>query len=75
MKESFSSDINYVWPDIKGEIIGLLIEPFYTKQVEAAKEDAALYKLLALVDVTRVGKVREIKLAVSELKKIILRES
>jgi hypothetical protein len=74
MKESFSSEINYVWPDIKGETIGLQIEPFYTKQVEAAKEDAVLYKLLALVDVTRVGKVREIKLAVNELKKIILRE-
>lgn len=74
MKKSFNSDINYVWPDVKGDVIGLQIEPFYVKQVEAAKEDDGLYKLLALVDVIRVGKVREIKLAISELKKIILRE-
>ena len=49
MKENFNSEINYVWPDIKGDVIGLLIEPFYSKQVEAVKEDTGLYKLLALV--------------------------
>jgi hypothetical protein len=74
MKKTFTSNTNYVWPDTTSQIIGMQIEPFYIKQVQAAKEDAGLYKLLALVDVTRVGKVREIKLAVSELEKIILCE-
>ena len=75
MKNTFISEINYVWPDMKGEVMGLLIEPFYPKQVEAVIEDQEYYKLLALVDVVRVGKVREIKHAINELRKNILNES
>lgn len=75
MKKSFRSEIKYVWPDISAVDIGCEIEPFYAKQVKAVLEDDTLYKLLALVDVVRVGKVREIKLALSELKKMILHES
>lgn len=75
MKKVFISEMNYVWPDNKGEAMGLMIEPFYKKQVEAAKEDQEYYKLLALVDVIRVGKVREIKYAASQLKQYILHES
>lgn len=75
MAKIFSSDIPIVWPDPKGEEIGLELLPFYPNQVEAARKDEDLYKLLALVDVIRVGKVREIKIAVNELKKIILDES
>ena len=74
MKKVFISEMNYVWPDNKGEAMGLMIEPFYKKQVEAVKEDQEYYRLLALVDVIRVGKVREIKYAVNELKKYILHE-
>ncbi|MDB5199247.1 MAG: hypothetical protein JWO92_1210 [Chitinophagaceae bacterium] len=74
MKKGFISDINYVWPDNNGMIMGLMIEPFYPKQVEAVKEDEIYYLLLALVDIIRVGKVREIKYAVNELKKRILNE-
>ena len=74
MKNFFISELNYVWPDNKGEAMGLTIEPFYKKQVEAVKEDKEYYRLLALVDVIRVGKVREIKYAVNELKKNILHE-
>lgn len=75
MKKLFISEMNYVWPDNKGEAMGLMIEPFYKKQVEAVKEDQEYYRLLAFVDVIRVGKVREIKYAVNELKKYILHES
>lgn len=74
MKKLFISEMNYVWPDNKGVVMGLMIEPFYKKQVEAVKEDQEYYRLLALVDVIRVGKVREIKYAVNELKKNILHE-
>lgn len=74
MKKNFISEMNYVWPDNKGKEMGLMIEPFYPKQVEAVIEDPEYYKLLALVDVIRVGKVREIKYAVDELKKDILHE-
>ncbi len=75
MKKTFMSEINYVWPDNKGEVMGLMIEPFYPKQVEGVKEDPKYYKLLSLVDVIRVGKVREVKHAIIELKKNILHES
>ena len=74
MKKQFISDIDYVWPDNKGKIVGLKIEPFYARQVEAIDGDETFYRLLCLVDVVRVGKVREIKYAVSELRKIILNE-
>ena len=72
MKKYFSSETNYVWADTEGKVLGLKIEPFYLKQVKAVKVDDTFYKLLALVDVIRVGKVREIKTAIVELRKIIL---
>ncbi len=75
MKDKFISELNYVWPDNKGGVMGLSVEPFYPKQIEAVKKNEQLYKLLALVDVLRVGKVREIAVAANELKKIILHES
>ena len=74
MKNSFISEVNYVWPDIKGEVMGLMIEPFYPKQVEAIKLDPVFYELLSLIDVIRVGKVREINFAVNALRKNILHE-
>jgi len=74
MKNSFISELDFVWPDNKGNMMGLTIEPFYKKQVEAVQEDELFYKLLSLVDVIRVGKVREIKYAISELRKNILHE-
>ena len=75
MAQSFSGNIPYVWPDINGEEIGLEILPFYEKQAPAARQDEVLYKILALVDVLRVGKLREIKVAIHELKNMILHES
>jgi len=72
MKQRIPSEMNYVWPDPNGTVLGLAIEPFYSKQPVAAKEDDQWYKLLALVDVTRVGKVREIKIAIEALKNYIL---
>lgn len=69
MKSKFISDIAYVWPDNNGTVLGLAIEPFYQKQTGAAKEDAEFYTLLALTDLIRVGKIREVKYAVAQLKK------
>ena len=74
MKKNFISDIDYVWPDNKGKIVGLKIEPFYPRQVEAVNEDETYHMLLSLVDVIRVGKAREVKYAVNELRKNILHE-
>lgn len=74
VKKIFISELHYVWPDSNGEVMGLMIEPFYKKQTEAIKEDKGYYKLLSLVDMIRVGKVREVKYAIKELSKEILNE-
>ncbi len=71
MQQHFSSELNYVWPDPRGEVRGLSIEPLYKEQVKAARQDEALYLMLALVDVVRVGKVREMEMAIRELKRIV----
>lgn len=71
IKKHVISDINFVWPDSKGELFGQLIEPFYPKQIHAAKVDDNFYKLMSLIDVIRVGKIRETKFALAELKKQI----
>jgi len=57
----------YVWADANGTAKGSAIEPLYRTVPEACRKDEQLYALLALVDVLRVGKTREIKIAVQEL--------
>jgi hypothetical protein len=74
MKSHFSSELGYVWPYVNGKARGLAIEPLYPDVPLAAMQDEALYKMLALTDVLRVGKAREIILAKKELKKIIEHE-
>lgn len=70
MQKYFDSENGYVWPEIRGKVRGLAIEPLYKDVVKAVKQDLNLYKMLALVDVVRVGKVREINIAISELQKL-----
>jgi len=71
-KSRFSSELDFIWPDEDGKIRGLAVEPLYKGTVKAVKLDEDLYKLLASVDIVRVGKTREIKLALEELRKMIL---
>ncbi|HZH66058.1 MAG TPA: hypothetical protein VEY10_14275 [Flavisolibacter sp.] len=68
----FPAEMQYAWPDEKGDIRGLMIEPLHPNVSKAAGKDELLYKLLASIDILRVGKVREIKMAMDELKKAIL---
>ena len=68
----FKSELNYVWPDENGHMRGLSIQPLYASVVKAVKQDELLYKLLASIDIIRVGKTRELNVALQELKKIIL---
>ena len=63
LQSHFPSDEMYVWPDAHSNERGMMIEPLYPGAVEAAKEDSIFYDLLALCDVFRVGKVREIRQA------------
>ncbi len=70
--EKFHPELKYVWPDASSYDRGLSIQPLYPTVVKAVKEDTTLYKLLAMIDVIRVGRVREMKFAIEELKKHIL---
>ena len=70
----FSSDEAYVWPDISGKKRGMFIEPLYPGAIAAAKEDAILYDLLAICDVFRVGRVREVKKAEELMKELFKAE-
>jgi hypothetical protein len=70
MEKLFKSEMKYVWPDPEGKVRGLSIEPLYKEQVDAAEKDALFYKMMALVDVMRVGRVREWKVAMNELNKV-----
>jgi hypothetical protein len=62
----------YVWPYYKGTKRGSSIIPLYDKIPRFIEQDPALYEYLALVDVLRIGKRREVTIAVEELDKRIL---
>lgn len=72
LKEKFVSSVFYVWPDPQSDFMGYQIDPLYSKQVEAVKGDSDLFLLLALTDVLRTGKVREVQFAKEELKRLLL---
>lgn len=62
----------YVWPSADGTVRGQAIEPLYPTVVQAVNSDPLLYELLAMVDAIRVGKAREVSLAVEELRKRLM---
>ena len=65
---SQSEDI-YVWPYAKGTKRGQAIEPLYKTIPEVAQRDKSFYALLVITDTLRVGRAREIKIAIEELEK------
>ena len=67
---SSGSDI-YVWPYAKGTLRGQAIEPLYKNLPKAVENDVLFYELLVIIDTIRVGRVREIVIAIKELRKRI----
>ncbi|MEA1876585.1 MAG: hypothetical protein U9N86_06940 [Bacteroidota bacterium] len=65
---SAGSDV-YVWSSAKGSHRGQAIEPLYKTLPQKALDDVLFYELLTIVDTIRVGRAREIKIAIDELKK------
>lgn len=72
MKTHFTSNQQYVWPDPASEERGLSVQPLYPGIIQAVKKDEKLYLILALVDVLRLGKTREKKIAIEELEKLLI---
>lgn len=67
---SNNNDI-YVWNYDFGDIRGQEIEPLYKTIPEVSINDKFFYELLCLVDVFRVGRVREINIAIKEIEKYL----
>jgi hypothetical protein len=57
-----------VWPDEEGEVRGYEFSPLYKSVPFAARRDAKLYELLALVDAIRGGSTEEREAATRELR-------
>ncbi|MBA2523869.1 MAG: hypothetical protein H0V25_11155 [Solirubrobacterales bacterium] len=56
-----------VWPDPRGSVRGIAMEPIHPKAPGAAQKDPLLGEMLALVDAVRLGGARQSDIAVSEL--------
>ena len=60
----------YVWPCGQGNKRGQSIEPLYKTLPQVIQNGNKLfYELLVIVDTIRIGRVREIKIAIKELEK------
>ncbi len=70
----FQAEFKYVWPYPAGKTRGLSIEPLYAAVPGVIERDEKLYLLLACIDIIRVGRLREVNLAIEILKKEILHE-
>jgi hypothetical protein len=68
---SLKDGLPLVWPDSKGTTRGETLLPIYPTVPEAARKDEALYEMLALLDVVRLGDHKYKKKAMELLAKRI----
>ncbi len=59
----------YVWPYANGNVRGQAIVPLYKTIPAIVQEDKLFYELLVIIDALRIGRTREIKIAIEELEK------
>ena len=64
-------DIPLVWKKQFGDISGEGIEPLYKNAALAASKDIKLYSLLALIDIMRTGRPRELNIAIKIINNIM----
>jgi hypothetical protein len=64
-----SDDLPPVWMWGEGDVKGVQIEPLHKSARLMKQKDPQFYELLALVDALRMGKRREVNLAIEELRK------
>jgi len=63
------SSENYVWKYYKGTRRGNSIVPLYDKIPKIVENQPELYEFLTIIDTLRIGKNREIEIAIEELDK------
>lgn len=59
----------YVWSYYLGTRRGYGVKPLYKSVPKIAAQNPALYELLVIADTLRIGKVREVEIAIEELDK------
>jgi len=70
IKEHITAGMDvYVWPYAKGSHRGQAIEPLYKTLPQIVQDSKLFYELLVIVDAIRVGRVREVTIAIDELNK------
>lgn len=62
-----SGSESFVWPDPQGQSRGQAIEPLYPSVPRAVQNDDVFYRLLALIEALRVGRSREVSVALEEI--------
>jgi len=67
-KISLGND-TYVWQDPDGSERGQIIEPLYKTIPQASRNDPSFYELMVIVDTIRIGRAREVQIAIEELNK------
>jgi len=75
LSELILSEEMYVWPSPVGNTRGQAVNPLYSNVIQAIRHDPQLYEMLALLDAVRVGRAREQKIAIEELRKRIMIET
>lgn len=66
-----NGDDVYIWPYSQGKKRGQIIKPFYPKLADAALKDPEFYGIMSAIEILRVGRVRERKLAEQYLERKI----
>ena len=59
----------YVWSYSVGKSRGQAIDPLYKSIPEVVLDDRTFYELMVIVDTIRIGRAREIQIAINELTK------
>jgi len=72
IREHLPEGLNAVWPSVEGRVRGPGLLPLYAGAPVAALSDERLHRLLALVDVMRIGQARDRKAAESQLRDMLL---
>jgi len=62
-----SAELPYVWPSEDGDDYGLALTPLHPSVPKVSLEDSAFHELMALIDVFRIGRARERRLAEQRL--------
>lgn len=74
LREHLPEGLDAAWPSAEGKSRGPALAPLYAGAPEAALHDERLHRLLALVDVLRIGQSRDRGIAERMLRNLLMHE-